>query len=362
MTLTNAPGFGRRRFLHQVGIGMAALASSGLRTGFGAASDAPVVLGSGNHRYEWVRGWGALPSGLKYGSTHGGVVIDSQSHIYFSTDGDLGIVVLDRDGKYVRSFGKEWKPDRDGNGTHDMQLHKVKGDEFIFLVSLFRHEFAKITPQGSVVWVRGFPEKSGLYKAKEEFRPTGITVAPNGDVYVTDGYGLNYIHHYSGNGEYQNSWGGKSTTAKEDGKFATPHKITIDRRAGGEPLVMVTDRANHRLQWFTLAGKHVKTVDGSANDFLRLPSVLSIRESEVAIGDLAGRVTILDKSNKLVAQLGDSGDEKKRSTNKIPPEQWVDGQFIACHGLTWDKNGDIYVSEYSLAGRVVKLKKLKAQT
>src|SRR5881296_2511553 len=217
MTLTSGPGWGRRRFLHQVGITVASLASSRLTEAFSAVADErPIVLGSGKHRYEWVRGWGTLPGGMKYGSTHGGVVVDSQNRVYVSTDGDQSIIVFDRDGKYVRSMGREWKPDRDANGTHDMQVHKDHGEEFIYLVSLFRHEFAKITLQGNVVWVRGFPEKSGVYKAKEEFRPTGITVAPNGNVYVTDGYGTNYIHHYDGKGEYLNSWGGKCGPSKED--------------------------------------------------------------------------------------------------------------------------------------------------
>jgi hypothetical protein len=304
-----------------------------------------------------VRGWGTLPEGLKYGSTHGGVVVDSQNRIYISTDGPESIMVFDQNGKFLRSLGKEWKPDKDGNGTHDMQLHKEGGQEFIYLVSLFRHEFAKISLQGETVWVKGYPEQSGIYKSKDEFKPTGMTVAPNGDLYVTDGYGANYVHHYNAKGEYQNSWGGKSTEKKEDGKFSTPHKIIIDQRAG-EPLVMVTDRANHRLQWFTLAGKHVKTVDGAENDFLRLPSVLSIRGTDVAIGDLAGRVTIIDKDNKPVAQLGDSGDKKKQATNKITPDQWVDGQFIAPHGLSWDKQGNLYVAEWNLSGRVVKLKRV----
>src|SRR4029453_7263394 len=162
------------------------------------------------------------------------------------------------------------------------------GQEFIYLVSLFRNEFAKITTGGEVVWVKGYPEKSGIYKAKTEFKPTGMTVAPNGDFYVTDGYGANYVHRYNAKGEYQSSWGGKSTQAKEDGKFSTPHKVTIDRR-GKTPTVMVTDRANHRLQWFSLDGKHLKTVDGTDNDFLRLPSVLSIRGPEAAIAVLKHR-------------------------------------------------------------------------
>jgi len=355
----------RRRFLFAASAGLAATAIAP-RSFF--AKDEPLILGAGNHRYEWVRGWGKLPDGMKYGSTHGGVVVDSKGLIYFSTDGEGSILVLDPDGKFVRSIGKEWKPDKDGNGTHDMQLHREGKQEFIYLVSLFRNEFAKITTTGEVVWVKGYPEKSGIYKSKTEFKPTGITVAPNGDFYVTDGYGANYVHRYNAKGEYLNSWGGKSTREmqdgkvvkelKEDGKFNTPHKIIIDQR-GKEPTVLVTDRANHRLQWFTLEGKHLKTVDGTENDFLRLPSVLSIRGTDVAIGDLAGRVTIIDKDNKLVTQLGDGPDPKKRATNKITPDQWVDGQFIAAHGLSWDKQGNLYVAEWNLSGRVVKLKRVK---
>jgi hypothetical protein len=175
---------------------------------------------------------------------------------------------------------------------------------------------------------------------------------------VTDGYGANYVHRYDAKGEYVSSWGGKSTAAKEEGKFSTPHKILIDKR-GAEPTVLVTDRANHRLQWFTLDGKHLKTVDGTEGDFLRLPSVLHILGTDLAIGDLAGRVTILDKDNKLVTHLGDGPDPKKRATNQIPPEQWVDGQLIAAHGLSWDAKGDLYVGEWNKFGRFVKLKRVK---
>jgi DNA-binding beta-propeller fold protein YncE len=354
-------GFSRRRFLRSLGAGVAASAVAPqllLHAHAGETKGTPLILGTGNHKYEWVQGWGQLPDGKRYGSLHGGVVVDSKNQIYYSTDGPESIIVLDPNGKYIRSFGAEWKPDKDGNGTHDIQLHKEGNQEFIYLVSLFRHEFAKITLTGEKVWVKGFPEQAGIYKSKDEFKPTGITVAPNGDFYVTDGYGSNYIHHYNAKGDYINSWGGKSSKDKEDGKFSTPHKILIDPR-GKEPTVMVTDRANHRLQWFSLDGKHLKTLDGTNEDFLRLPSVLNIRGGDVAIGDLKGRVTILDKENKLVTHIGDSKDEKKQATNRIPSDQWVDGQFIAPHGLSWDKQGSLYISEWSLGGRVVKLKRVK---
>jgi DNA-binding beta-propeller fold protein YncE len=345
----------RRRFLFELGAGLAAGAVLP-RASFagGAASGDPLVLGTGAHRYRWVRGWGELPAGMGYGGLHGGVAVDGQGHVYLSTDGEGSILVFDRDGKLVRSMGREWRPVEAGQGTHDLQLNREGGQDFLYIVSLFRHEFAKLTTKGEVVYVKGFPQESGVYKSKEEFAPTGIAVASNGDVYVTDGYGANYVHRYDAKGGYVSSWGGKSSAAREDGKFSTPHKIAIDAR-GSEPSVLVTDRANHRLQWFTLDGRHLRTLDGSANDLLRLPSTLSFRGGTLAIGDLKGRLTLIGPDDTLLAQLGDSGNEAKQATNKVPPAEWVDGQFIAPHGVAWDGDESLYVSEWSLVGRVVKL-------
>ncbi len=349
----------RRKILHGLGAGVAvstfapSLFSAFYRTD-------QIILGAGNHRYEWIRGWGKLPEGMQFGSTHGAVQVDSQNRVYFNTDTENAIIVFDQDGDFIKSFGKEWKADKEGNGAHGMLIRKEGEREFIYLTNLFRHEFAKLTIDGDVVWVRGYPEKSGVYEDKTQFRPTGIAVAPNGDVYVTDGYGANYIHRYNAKGEYLNSWGGKASkeNPKEDGKFNTPHAIIIDAR-GKEPLVLVTDRANHRLQWFTLEGKHVKTLDGSENDQLRLPATLHIRGTDLAVGELGGRVTILDKDNKPIARLGDQTDAKKRATNKLPREQWLDGVFVSPHGVCWDKEGNLYVEEWMAVGRIVKLKRLK---
>jgi DNA-binding beta-propeller fold protein YncE len=285
---------------------------------------------------------------------HGGVAVDAQGQVYVSTDGEGSILVFDRAGKLVRTMGREWRPDREGQGTHDIQVSREGGQDFVYIVSLFRREFAKLTSQGETVYAKGFPQESGLYRSREEFSPTGIAVAPGGDVFVADGYGANYIHRYDAQGRYLSSWGGKCTDAREEGKFSTPHKIAIDTR-GSQPLVLVTDRANHRLQWFSFEGRHVKTVDGSANDFLRLPAALSLRGGDVAIGDLQGRVTLLGPDDRLTTHLGDGADPSKRGTNKIPPAGWVDGELIAPHGVAFDADGSLYVSEWSLAGRVVKL-------
>jgi hypothetical protein len=271
----------------------------------------PSILGGGNHRYQWVSGWGKLPDGMMYGSTHGAVQVDSAGRVYLNTDTENAIIVFDSDGNFIRAMGSEWK-----GGTHGMQIRREGREEYLYLTNLARSEFAKLTMDGETVWVKGPPEESGVYSKKDEFKPTGIAFAPNDHFYVTDGYGKQYIHHYNPRGDYVSSWGGKGT---EDGKFNTPHAIIVDTRERA-PAVLVTDRANHRLQWFALDGTHLRTLDGVPNDLLRLPATLHIQRTDLVIGD---------------------------------------GQFIAPHGVCWDNNGDLYIEEWMAIGRMVKLKRIK---
>lgn len=342
----------RRNFIRQCGLTIAGTAFAGYSTISAKAKGRlgqPLILGARNHRYEWVRGWGKLPAGMTYGSTHGAVQLDAQGRVYVNTDTENAIIVFDGEGNFIKTMGKEWK-----GGTHGMVIRREGRREFIYLTNLARSEFAKLTLEGEVVWVKGYPEQSGVYTTKDEFKPTGIAFAPNGGFYVTDGYGRQFVHQYNPQGEYVRSWGGKGT---EDGKFNTPHAILVDTR-GQTPLVLVTDRANHRLQWFSLDGKHVRTLDGVAGDLLRLPATLHQRGTDLVIGDLAGRLTILDRNNQLVTHLGDNVDPKKRATNRVPTEEWLDGQFIAPHGVCWDKQGNLYIEEWMAVGRIVKLKRV----
>lgn len=347
----------RRTFLAGLGAGLTASAIAPQMLFSAEArrrAEDPLILGSGNHKYEWIRGWGKLPAGMEFGATHGAVQVDSKGLVYFNTDTENAIIVFDANGKFIRSMAKEWK----GN-AHGMQIRREGSQEFIYVTNVARAEFGKLTLTGETVWAKGFPEQSGVYKDKSQFKPTGIAFAPNGEFYVTDGYGANYIHRFNVKGEYVSSWGGKVSkeNPNEDGKFNTPHAIIVDTR-GKTPTVLVADRANHRLQWFSLEGKHLKTMPGDG-DLLRLPATLHIRGTDLAVGDLSGRVSIFDKDNKLVTHLGDNMDPKKRATNRVPRDGWMDGQFIAPHGVCWDKQGNLYIEEWMAIGRIVKLKRIK---
>src|SRR5215471_13149714 len=128
--------YSRRLFLRSLSAGVAASAFGPSLFSAYAGTD-PIILGAGNHRYEWVRGWGKLPEGMQLGSTHGAVQVDSQNFFYYTTNTENAIIVFDQDGKFIKSFGKEWKADKEGNGTHGMLIRKEGPQEFIYLTNLF---------------------------------------------------------------------------------------------------------------------------------------------------------------------------------------------------------------------------------
>jgi hypothetical protein len=299
-------------------------------------------MGQGRHSYEWVSNWLKLPPGMNVGQTHGDVVVDSQDRIYFSVDTGNAIVETDTEGRIARVFGQALGP-----GVHGMRLVKEPGGrEVIWLAHLNRHEVIKISLDGEILMTIPFPDVKGMYKEAKEYVPTALDVAPNGDVYVVDGYGRNWLHRFDAKGEYLQSWNGTDGA----GPFREPHGVGIDLR-GAEPRVVVADRRNHRLQRFTLDGKYVDKVEKD----LRLPSKVVTRGKDLLVVDLDGRVTVFDETYEVLAQLGDNPNLEQRGKYPIPPSDWKDGEFIAPHGAAWDSKGNMYVAEWNAFGRINKL-------
>ena len=306
------------------------------------------ILGDGAHRYECLHDWGQLPPDIAYGNTHG-VAEDAQGRIYIkhtvhksSQKGDA-IVVFDADGKFIKSWGAEFR-----GGAHGMHLAKEGNQEFFYLCDTNRKLVVKTTLDGEMVWERGYPEEAGGYKKGDEYVPTNVATAPDGTVYVADGYGRNYIHIYKPDGTYVKTFGG---TGSKPGHTSCPHGIMVDTR-GEKPLLVIADRGNRRLQYFTLDGEHVKFV----TEELRAPCHFDQYGTDLLIPDLEARVTIFDKDNKLITHLGDGTHyngirDKERSA-------FTPGKFVAPHGAMFDSKGDIFVVEWVEVGRVTKLRRL----
>jgi hypothetical protein len=171
---------------------------------------------------------------------------------------------------------------------------------------------------------------------------TGVDVAPSGDLYVADGYASDYIHRFDRSGKYLASFGGK----KEPYSFSTLHKLAIDTRFT-PPRIIGTDRANNRVVHLSLSGEFLGVV---AKDLL-LPAAIVIRGDNAIVGELTGRVTILDKAGAVVTRVG-ANTEPGVGSNKLPPEQWRPGFVLSPHGVAVNERGDLFVSEFNAFGRV----------
>jgi len=311
-----------------------------------APKEEPVVLGSGTHRYEWVRGWGQLPEGMKFGNTHGAVLLDREGRVYMNTDTENAVIVFDRDGKFLESWSKEL-----AGGVHGMWIAAEGDEEFLYLAHLGRKEVLKTTLHGEIVWALGCPMESGKYDEPHQWAPTSVVVAPDGTIVVADGYGRSWIHVFDAQRKYVRSFGGPGS---ELGKLATPHGLWLEVR-GDQTVLTVADRENHRLQSFDLQGNSIGEPVGE----LRRPCSAHRLNGELVVADLAGRISLFDADNKLIEHLGDNPDEAKRAQNGVPREQWKDGEFLSPHGARLDANGDIYVVDWNFLGRITKLRRLK---
>lgn len=291
--------------------------------------------------------WGSLPPGkTQMGNMHGDVAVSSAGEVYVSVqDNEAGIQVYSPSGAYVRSLAGA-PPD-----FHGFVIRRDAGTEYIYGARMRGQEALKLTLDGRVVrsfHASAIPDRYKNANAQTRLPTaifTGVDVAPNGDVYVTDGYASDYIHRFNRIGDYLGSFGGKQAPYG----FNTLHKIAIDARFT-PPRLIGTDRANNRVVHMSLEGEFLGVV---AKDLL-LPAAIVISGDYAIVGELTGRATILDKSGAIVGHLGTNTGEGVGS-NKLPPAQWKTGLFLAPHGVALNARGDLFVAEFSAFGRVHKL-------
>jgi hypothetical protein len=307
----------------------------------------PVRMGTGIMTFDTVPGWGLGADGKSViGSTHGGVVVDKEGNIY--TSAAAGVFVFSPDGKVVRRFlGEKY------SNIHDMKIRDEEKGEFIYGARNANAEGIKFNAQtGDIVLKLPFPEESGL--KMRQFSPTAITVAANGDIYLSNGYATNHIFKFDKNGKYLSHFGTKGNGLKE---FNTAHGMTLDTRYTPNRL-LICDR-NHqpkgRLVHYSLEGEFL----GEVITGLGMPTSAIVQGDYVSVPDLQGRLVILDKNNTIMAVLGHNPDPAKGGSYNIPQKDWVEGIFSGTHGSAWDKDGNLYVQDWNVSGRIMKLVRVK---
>ncbi|MSR60198.1 MAG: twin-arginine translocation signal domain-containing protein [Planctomycetaceae bacterium] len=364
MNSADSHSISRRKFLTTAAAGAAVIAAAPAVI-TASKIDKPLIVGEGEHKFEVHHEWPQLPSQFTWQTTHN-VAVDKAGNVYVIHEGRKELVdhpsifVFDADGKYIRSFGKQFQ-----GGGHGIEIRDEAGQEFLY-VCAYQHlkTFAKMSLKGETLWQKYAPMESGVYAAGEDtkpdgtwgqdrFMPTNFAFLDDGGFLLADGYGSFYIHRYDKNGKWISCFGGKGTG---EGKFNTPHGVWVDRRPGREPSIVVCDRANNTLQYFTMDGKYRETLTGYG-----LPANAETWKDLLVIPELHARVTLLNAKNEVVARLGDDVERVKgegggaiRGDEKL----WQPGKFVHPHDACFGADGSIFVAEWVGTGRISKLKRL----
>ena len=352
----------RRTFLKAAGAGGLAAAAGPLILGAeDKAGDSLPVVGEGDHRFECHHGWGATPDHIQWYETHG-VAVDREGLIYIThragpdrpsseANAQDTVVVFDPDGTFVRSFGKEYH-----GGGHGIDIRSEGGQEFLYLAFMFPvNVVVKTDLKGEVVWTKEAPEEPGVYEGPDaRYSPTNVAFAPDGGFYIGDGYGSNYVHQYDKDDNWVRTWGGTGT---EPGLMQTPHGLWFDDRQGRDAGLVVADRANARLQYFAPDGTFRSIIDE-----VSFPAHFDIREDVLLVPDLHARVSLFDRENNVISHLGYEQSWTDEVLDgfkvRVEPDRWRPGRFVHPHDACYDADGNIFVTEWVVPGRISKLQRL----
>ncbi|ETW92219.1 MAG: hypothetical protein ETSY1_44595 [Candidatus Entotheonella factor] len=290
-----------------------------------------VTLGTGAYTYEVTENWAKLPDGWSFKEV-AAVAVDAHDNVYAFNRGEHPMMVFDRDGNFLRSWGEGIF-----SRAHGLTLAP---DDTLFCTDDGDHTVRKCTLDGKVLFTLGISGKPALFMSGNPFnRCTHVAIDPrNGDFYVSDGYGNARVHKYSPEGKLLFSWGESGT---DPGQFNIAHNIATDK----DGWVYVADRENHRIQVFDANGKFetqwINMARPSGLYIDQASETTYIGEIGSAIGanaearQLGSRVSIYNTKGELLARLGDQ-----------PPGE-APGQFISPHGISINSHGDIYVGEVS---------------
>ncbi len=351
----------RRQFLQTAAAG--AIAAPAILTSKRTA--AQELVGQGDHRYHFDHAWCQLPAEFRWQTTHG-VAVDPEDNLYVIHEGQAAladhpsIFVFDPQGRLIRSFGALFQ-----GGGHGIDIRVEDGEPFLYVAAYQQAKtFAKFTLQGELVWQAFAPMESGIYAEGEaaapakvwgrnRFLPTNFAFLPDGGFLLADGYGSFFIHRYDRDGKWLSCFGGPG-----DGKgtFNTPHGIWVDTR-NDTPQIVITDRAHHTLQLFSLDGQYLRTVEGFG-----LPANVDTHGKLLVVPELVARVSLLDGEFNTVATLGDDRErvlEDQASTGGFSirgnAARWEAGKFVHPHDACFDSAGNLFVAEWVSTGRITKL-------
>jgi hypothetical protein len=334
-------------------------------------------VGEDGQRFVWREGWGQVPAPdqAEIGWAHHGLALTRAGELVGFHPERPEVLVFDRDGRLVRSW-----PTGLADG-HGITVVEEGGEELVWVadpgakmrrdaygayqaeVSADHGQVVKFRLDGEEVMRLSTPPTDDYQSAR--YAPTAVAVdeeryGGSGEVWVADGYGQSWVHRFDRDGTYRSAINGEEGAG---GRFNCPHAVFIDRRRT-EPELYIADRGNAQVQVYGLHGGYRRTV---GQGFLDSPSVFVTHAGNLIVGELYARLAVLGPDDQLVCYLGENGEvcELPGWPHALGPEghpvrsgRLQPGRFNSPHGLAVDGDGNLYVAEWLIGGRTVKLEGL----
>lgn len=292
------------------------------------------TVGTGKYTYELVEDWAKLPAGWILGQT--AMVTDSQDRVYLFNRSDHPLIVLDREGNFLSSWGEGSLPD-----AHGMY---IDGGDNLYMPVKNSHVVLKYSSHGKLLMTLGNwdqPSNTGwsgkasdtVQQAAGPFhRPSDVALSPSGDLYISDGYGNARVHKFTADGRLVFSWGAPGKSAP--GEFHVPHGVWVHT----DGRVFVADRENNRIQIFSPEGKFLSQWTGLA----RPCDIYIDSDNIVFVPELDAFMSILSIAGEVISR-------------------WAGPTGAGAHAIWVDSHGDLYINQNLEGQRLLKYRR-RAQT
>lgn len=310
------------------------------------------VLGHGDFTYQVDTKWGNLdPTKVPVVNCHE-MVMDRKGRMILLTDEPQNnVIIYDQSGKLLETWTLGLQ------SAHGLTLVDEGDAEYLWIVDN-GGRVVKTTLSGVVIAEIESPVVNGIYDEKMRWTPTETAVAPNGDLYIADGYGSQFFLQYDSEGNFIRKFGG---SGNGDAEFSTAHGIAVDQRGGAAPTLICTSRGHNSFKRFSMDGVYMETIF-LPGAFVCRPvihgdnlysGVCWSRLKYLNQTDNSGFVTILDQSNQVVSNPGGTAPEYRNGELQLMVQS--DPVFKHCHDVCIDQDENIYVCQWN-AGKTYPVK------
>ena len=331
----------RRNALKLGGAGLLAAGFPGLSFG----KNDEIIIGHSTHQYRVNMNWGMLDAGKNPVNNCHEMVEDYQGRIILLTDETKNnVLIYSKKGKLLESWGTSYP------GAHGLTIGGEGKDQFLLIADNTRHQVIKTDLKGNVIFKIEYPKETGEYDHPGQFIPTETAIDPtNGDIYVVDGYGLNFVMVYDSKGKFLRYWGGKGESNEQ---FRCNHGILFDQRKGHKEEILITSRQDNCWKKFNRQGIYLGAIE-MPGSFICRPVARenhlygAVYRSGSEANEFSGYLQIVDENDKVISTPGGSQPQYQESKLLEQNKQDPANVFMHPHDVYVDADENIYVAQWA---------------